>query len=197
MSKIKTITQEMANLCLICVERIKLLKEGKWKELNEEDIKDFLPEDFNEFKKFENFDGAKKEAYILFQREIEKEENKGKREEEIYADFKRKFEGFDYCEDYSSHAKRLPQMIISNGLIPTLAFYKAKRGDRGQIYQDISEILENLKFKPYNDWKSRNPNKELIEFLLETDAHTLRLTTIEILSIANWLKRMAEIELEK
>ncbi|MFN3996106.1 MAG: type III-B CRISPR module-associated protein Cmr5, partial [bacterium] len=100
-------------------------------------------------------------------------------------------------KDYASHAKRLPQLIISNGLIPTLAFYKAKGKDRGQIYQDISEILENLKCKPFCDWKSRNPNKELIEFLLETDAHTLRLATTETLSISDWLKRMAEIELEK
>ena len=118
---------------------------------------------------------------------------------QIYSNFVFDFSKYDYASDYSSHAKRLPQMIISNGLIPTLAFYKSKGDDRGQIYTDICEILEVTGFKPYLDWKNRN-NKEgslLCEFLLDTDFQTLRLATMEVLAIANWLKRIVEVEIKE
>jgi CRISPR-associated protein Cmr5 len=117
---------------------------------------------------------------------------------QIYSNFTFNFSKYDYTSDYSSHAKRLPQMIVSNGLIPTLAFYKSKGIDRCQIYTDICEILEVTGFKPYLDWKKEN-NKEgilLLEFLLGTDFQTLRLATIEALAIANWLKRIVEVEIE-
>jgi len=118
---------------------------------------------------------------------------------QIYSNFPPNFSKYDYASDYSSHAKRLSQMIVSNGLIPTLAFYKSKGDDRGQIYTDICEILEVTGFKPYLDWKNKNNNKEgslLLEFLLETDFQTLRLATMEVLAIANWLKRIVEVEIE-
>jgi CRISPR-associated protein Cmr5 len=114
---------------------------------------------------------------------------------QIYSNFTFDFSKYDYLSDYSSHAKRLSQMIISDGLIPTLAFYKSKGEDRGQIYTDICEILEVTGFKPYLDWKNNKEGSLLLEFLLETDLQTLRLATIEILAIANWLKRIVEAEL--
>jgi len=107
----------------------------------------------------------------------------------------------DYLSDYSSHAKRFPQMIISNGLIPTLAFYKSKGKDRGQIYSDICEMLEVLEFKLYKDFKDKNKDKNkgnvLLEFLINSDSNTLRLATMEALALANWLKRIVEIELKE
>jgi CRISPR-associated protein Cmr5 len=116
---------------------------------------------------------------------------------QIYSNFTFDFSKYDYLSDYSSHAKRLSQMIISNGLIPTLAFYKSKGEDRGQIYTDICEILEVTGFKPYLDWKNNKEGSLLLEFLLETDFQTLRLATIEILAIANWLKRIVEAEIKE
>ena len=116
---------------------------------------------------------------------------------EFYIKFEPRYP--DYASNYSSHAKRLSQMIVSNGLIPTLAFYKSKGDDRGQIYTDICEILEVTGFKPYLDWKNRNSKEGslLLEFLLETDFQTLRLATMEVLAIANWLKRIVEVEIEE
>jgi CRISPR-associated protein Cmr5 len=116
---------------------------------------------------------------------------------EIYSNFPFDFAKYDYTSDYSSHAKKLPQMIVSNGLIPTLAFYISKGKDRGQIYADICEILEVINFKPYLDWKNDNEDNFLLEFLLETDSQTLLLTTIEVLAIANWLKRIVEVEIKE
>jgi len=88
-------------------------------------------------------------------------------------------------------------MIISNGLIPTLAFYKSKEEDRGQIYTDICEILEVTGFKPYLDWENNKEGSLLLEFLLETDFPTLRIATIEVFAIANWLKRIVEAEIKE
>jgi CRISPR-associated protein Cmr5 len=116
---------------------------------------------------------------------------------QIYSNFPFDFSKYDYASDYSSHAKRLSQMIVSNGLIPTLAFYKSKGDDRGQIYTDICEILEVTGFKPYLDWKNNKEGSLLLEFLLETDFQTLRLATMEVLAIANWLKRIVEVEIEE
>jgi len=118
---------------------------------------------------------------------------------QIYSTFTFNFSTYDYLCDYASHGKRLSQMIVSNGLIPTLAFYKSKGKDRGQIYTDICEILEITDFNSYVDWKNRN-NKEgsfLLEFLLDTNFQTLRLATIEVLAVANWLKRIVEAKMEK
>jgi CRISPR-associated protein Cmr5 len=107
----------------------------------------------------------------------------------------------NYLSDYSSHAKRFPQMIISNGLIPTLAFYKSKGKAKGQIYSDICEMLEVLEFKLYKDFKDKNKDKNkgnvLLEFLINSDSNTLRLATMEALALANWLKRIVEIELKE
>ncbi len=106
----------------------------------------------------------------------------------------------NYLSDYSSHAKRFPQMIISNGLIPTLAFYKSKGKDRGQIYSDVCEMLEVLEFKLYKDFKDKNKDKNkgnvLLEFLINSDSNNLRLATMEVLALANWLKRIVEFELD-
>jgi CRISPR-associated protein Cmr5 len=106
----------------------------------------------------------------------------------------------NYLSDYSSHAKRFPQMIISNGLIPTLAFYKSKSKAKGQIYSDICEILEVIEFKLYKDFKDKNKDKNkgnvLLEFLINSDSNTLRLATMEVLALANWFKRIVEFELD-
>jgi CRISPR-associated protein Cmr5 len=88
-------------------------------------------------------------------------------------------------------------MVISNGLIPTLAFYKSKGKDRGQIYSDICEMLEVLEFKLYKDFKDKNKGNVLLEFLINNDSNTLRLATMEVLALANWLKRIVEIELKE
>jgi CRISPR-associated protein, Cmr5 family len=41
---------------------------------------------------------------------------------------------------YRSYARSLPSFIVSNGLIPTLAFYK--KGDRKPVYDTINEWLK-------------------------------------------------------
>lgn len=87
---------------------------------------------------------------------------------------------------YASCAKKLPAMISTNGLILTLAFLKSKSKETKEVYNSLDNWLKKRNFS----------NKDSLENLLNVDFNTLRLATIEALSFANWLKRMAEIELK-
>jgi CRISPR-associated protein Cmr5 len=87
-------------------------------------------------------------------------------------------------DKYKSHARDLPSFIISNGLIPTLAFYK--KGERKPVYDTINEWLkEKVLIK-----------KDALEELAKSDFQPLRIATMEVLAIANWLKRIVEVEIK-
>jgi len=85
---------------------------------------------------------------------------------------------------YKSNARSLPSYIISNGLISTLAFYKSKE-ERKPVYITINEWLKKRGFV----------KNDALEELVNTDFQTLRLATAEALAIANWLKRIVEVEI--
>ena len=88
-------------------------------------------------------------------------------------------------DKYKSHARDLSSFIISNGLIPTLAFYK--KGERKPVYDTINEWLKEKKLI----------KNDALEELTNSDFQTLRIATIEILAIANWLKRIVEAEIKE
>jgi len=193
-----------------------------WKDLAEKIIKDTKEKVKNELEKKGIGEDKKNLLLKVYQNYIEnpgiKEEDfkkelesKGFSEEVYYLLLeyvKKKFDdkfnhyknyitnlSFDYSSNYSSHAKRLPQLIVSNGLIPTLAFYKSKGEDRRQIYNDI-ELW--LKFGANNgNGIISNKGEDLLKYLLEIDSSQLRLATMEALEFSNWLKRICEIELKE
>ena len=90
-------------------------------------------------------------------------------------------------EKYASNAKKLPALITTNGLIPTLAFLKSKDETR-PVYNTINEWLKQEGFT--------ENNKDVLEYLLGCNFSTLRLATMEAIAFANWLKRMVEIEMK-
>jgi len=89
-------------------------------------------------------------------------------------------------EKYASNAKKLPALITTNGLIPTLAFLKSKK-ETMPVYKTMNEWLIKKGFANNND---------VLEYLLNCDFSTLRLATMEAMAFANWLKRMVEIEIK-
>ena len=93
----------------------------------------------------------------------------------------------DKIEKYASNAKKLPALITTNGLIPTLAFLKSKDETR-PVYNTINEWLKQEGFT--------ENNKDVLEYLLGCNFSTLRLATMEAMAFANWLKRMVEIEIK-
>jgi CRISPR-associated protein Cmr5 len=91
----------------------------------------------------------------------------------------------DNIQKFETNAKRLPSLVVSNGLIPTLAFYKSKK-ERKDVYKVVNEWL-----------KKRNIiQSDALDDLVKTDFQTLRLATMEVLAIANWLKRIVEVEIK-
>jgi CRISPR-associated protein Cmr5 len=87
---------------------------------------------------------------------------------------------------FKSHARSLPSFIVSNGLIPTLAFYKSKE-ERKRVYEVINEWLIKKKYV----------SNDALEELVNADFQKLRLATTEALAIANWLERIVEVEIEE
>lgn len=117
----------------------------------------------------------------------------------------------EYYKDdkYKSYVKKIPSMILSNGLGQTLAFIAAKRkkekrdkdkvirpGDKNNpknaydlIYKQISDYIRNdvtarIEIPP--------DNSELVKWVISLDSYNYRYVTEEILAFLNWLKRFAE-----
>lgn len=88
---------------------------------------------------------------------------------------------------FATYAKKLPTLITTNGLILTLAFLKSKNESK-KVYNSLQEWLKNREFI--------HQEEDALERLVEIDFSILRLATIEALLFSNWLKRMAEIEVE-
>jgi len=86
---------------------------------------------------------------------------------------------------YKTYARRLPALIINNGLIPTLAFYKSKEYAK-TVYEHLNRWLCEKEFI----------KKDTFEEILEMDTKEIMLITAEALEFAKWLKRIVEIELE-
>ncbi|MEN3045329.1 MAG: type III-B CRISPR module-associated protein Cmr5, partial [Candidatus Hydrothermales bacterium] len=90
----------------------------------------------------------------------------------------------DKIKKFKTNAKKVSSLIVSNGLIPTLAFLKAKE-ERRPVYNILNEWLK----------KKGYCNNDALTELVNSDFSKLRLATTEVLEFANWLKRIVEIEL--
>lgn len=98
------------------------------------------------------------------------------------------------AKKYKSYVKRIPMMIKRNGLGPAIAFIYSK-GNVGMgkkdsdnaykiIYGDIREFLVKKKLL--------DPEKELIEKIVEVDTTEYRELTHEILALFTWLRRFVD-----
>ncbi len=93
-------------------------------------------------------------------------------------------------DKYLTAIRRLPSTIVSNGLISAMAFYKSKQEKR-KVYKIVSELLKKQKLLNFKE------NEDLLDFLVRIDANTLRFVSSQVLLIATWLKRIAEVELRE
>ncbi|WP_340695944.1 type III-B CRISPR module-associated protein Cmr5 [Hydrogenobacter thermophilus] len=96
----------------------------------------------------------------------------------------------EFKKKYSSHAQKLPSMIVHNGLLTTVAFIRSKaNSDKGweAIEGDIKAFL--------NKFERKNP-ENLVEFFANLSLQEYRLYTQKLLYFAQWLKRIVEGELK-
>lgn len=90
---------------------------------------------------------------------------------------------------YKSAAERLPAMILTNGLLQTLAFYKAK-DYLSAVYQAVETWFQQL--------NQQEPSWRFLEGrLLTCSVADYRADTYEALAFAAWLKRFTETRYEE
>ena len=97
---------------------------------------------------------------------------------------------------YGSLARKVPMLVLTNGLGQTLAFLKSK--GKGQKEDAHTILLCHLsKWVLHRLGVSENSKGDLLEWVLRQDSNstTYRHATLEALAFLNWLKRFAEAEL--
>lgn len=102
-------------------------------------------------------------------------------------------------KEYRSYIRKIPQMILSNGLGQTLAFVVSKK-ENGNAYDLIyTQLTKYLKGDSTVRIRMPAEKTNLLEWTISCDSKTYHYITQEILAFLNWLKRFAEgmIEGEK
>lgn len=95
-------------------------------------------------------------------------------------------------KNYRSYVRKIPQMILSNGLGQTLAFVFAKK-ENGDAYDLIyRQLTDYLKSDTVARIKMPNEQNELVQWVISLGSYEYRYVTEEILAFLNWLKKFAE-----
>jgi len=91
-------------------------------------------------------------------------------------------------DQYKSYAAKLPAMIATNGLAAALAFMRDKESEAwGDLYRHVEAWFQEV------GWLG--PQERLLEKVLTVSAVEYRRWTREALALAEWLKRMASVDL--
>jgi CRISPR-associated protein Cmr5 len=101
--------------------------------------------------------------------------------------------GTDWRKGYGSLARKVPMLVLTNGLGQTLAFLRSKGKD------DQSDE-HNVLFRHLSAWTlgqvaSNAGNQTLLDWVVNNDSTAYRRATTEALASLTWLKRFAEAEL--
>jgi len=100
-------------------------------------------------------------------------------------------------KEYRSYVRKLPTMILTNGLGQALAFVVSKK-EEGNAYELIYNQLTGYMKSKCVTRISMDPSKEdLLEWIISCDSQTYRYITQEILAFLNWLKRFTEGMIEE
>jgi len=110
----------------------------------------------------------------------------------------------EFKEKYASRVKKLPTMITHNGLLTTLTFLysKAKFDENSKPKDENAFLLSHLVRWLKNNFEnqgeyiliSKDEIKEFLEKLTEMDFQRLMVNSRRALTLAQWLKRLAEGE---
>ena len=85
--------------------------------------------------------------------------------------------------DYKSYVKKIPMMILNNGLGATFAFIYSKKKE-GNAYELIDKQVLR--------WFSLDEKEDLVKWIIDQESQEYRATTNEVLALFNWLKRFAD-----
>lgn len=112
--------------------------------------------------------------------------------------------------DYRSYVKKIPQMILSNGLGQTLVFIVSKKQKEKSKDQPGSEnnpknaydliykqLIEYMKSEHTAGIQMPQDKTELVEWVISCNSTEYRYITQEILAFLNWLRRFVEGMIEE
>lgn len=86
-------------------------------------------------------------------------------------------------KNYKSYVKKIPMMVLTNGLGATFAFVYSKKKD-GNAWE--------LVYNQTKEWLKVPQNDELVKWIIDQDSQSYRAVTNEVLALFNWLKRFAD-----
>ena len=86
-------------------------------------------------------------------------------------------------KDYKSYVKKIPMMVLNNGLGATFAFVYSKKKN-GNAYELIDTQIQK--------WFKIDEKEDLVKWIIEQNSSEYRATTNETLALFNWLKRFAD-----
>ncbi len=118
---------------------------------------------------------------------------------EFVQDVKQNHSGI--ANEYSSLAKKLPAMIVNNGLITTMVFLrskaKKKKEEEGEKTTANEKLLEQLLSYIISENQDTDSKYEIFRKRVENmDIEEYLFLTQDVLAFATWLKRIAEGEIE-
>jgi CRISPR-associated protein Cmr5 len=101
----------------------------------------------------------------------------------------------DFKKKYGSLARKVPTLILTNGLGQTLAFLKAK--GKNDPADEHTVLFRHLSRWVLSQVAPSSPatNGDLLQWVLQNDSASYRRATVEALAFLTWLKRFAEAEL--
>lgn len=101
----------------------------------------------------------------------------------------------DFKKKYGSLARKVPTLILTNGLGQTLAFLKAK--GKNHPADEHTVLFRHLSRWVLSQVAPSSPatNGDLLQWVLQNDSASYRRATVEALAFLTWLKRFAEAEL--
>jgi len=102
-------------------------------------------------------------------------------------------ERLSWRKKYGSLARRLPMLVLTNGLGQTLAFLKAKGKDDPADEHTI--LLKQLSAWVLSQVAPGTQEHDLLAWVLQKDTVAYRRATLEALAFLAWLKRFAEAEI--
>ncbi len=99
-----------------------------------------------------------------------------------------------FKKKYGSLARKVPMLVLTNGLGQTLAFLRAK-GEKGAQNNEYEILFQHLSAWTMSQVAPEAANKDLLNWILKNDSVSYRWATAEALAYLVWLKRFAEAEL--
>jgi len=107
----------------------------------------------------------------------------------------------DFKKKYGSLARKVPTLVLINGLGQTLAFlaskakFKESPQKRSADAHANGELFNHLSTWTMSQVASNLQNQTLLDWVLTNDSVAYRRATTESLAYLVWLKRFAEAEL--